>query len=441
MLKYTFLYKNPVDIDYVLYRKKYLAQNRERSVMLSIGALIIYIVLNSIWLYFDISTESTNINYFSRNLIILSITALIVLSYNYFYSRVQFLQNEILSQAIILLISICILSTSSLNSFVISQDPKNNLTPILVGAISVSSLFRFNVLEGLFLNIVGLIFFSSLFFIWPNSQYKYAMNLSVVFNIYLLAFIINRSIHNNAYRLFKQIRMNESINFTLKNTIKQKDDVLEIVVHDLRGPIANIKEMAWQIEHAANKEAEYNTYLPLIQESCDNAEMVINDLISVAKIKNIEDPINTVCINDLTGTLVDFIRNTNPTRKIIYTASAKKYYSTIYPDKLKRILLNLISNSLKFTPDNKKIEVKLYEFGNYNIIEVSDEGVGIDPALTNNLFDKFSKASKTGLKGEESVGLGLYIVKVLTELMNGKVEYFPNGSQGSIFRLSFPKHL
>jgi len=267
------------------------------------------------------------------------------------------------------------------------------------------------------------------------------MNLSVVFNIYLLAFIINRSIHVNAYRLFKQIRLNESINFTLKNIIKQKEDVLEIVVHDLRGPIANIKEMTWQIEHSANKEAEYNTFLPLIQESCENAEMVINDLISVAKIKNIEDPIDTTCINDLAATLVDFIRNTNPTRKITYTASSKKYYSTIYPDKLKRVLLNLISNSLKFTPDNKKIEVKLYEFGNYNIIEVSDEGVGIDPSFTNNLFDKFSKASKTGLKGEESVGLGLYIVKVLTELMNGKVEYFPNGTQGSIFRLSFPKHL
>ena len=441
MLNYKFLYKNPIDIDYVLYRKKYLAQNRERSVMLSIGALILYIVLNSFWLYFDVSKESTQINYFATNIKILSIVALIVLSYNYFYSKVQFLQSETLSQFIILIISICILSTSSINSFVISQDPKNNLTPILVGAIAISTLFRFNIFEGLFLKIVGLILFSSLFLIWPNSQYKYVMNLSVVFNIYLLSFVINRSIHINAYRLFKEIRLNESTNFTLKNIIKQKEDVLEIVVHDLRGPIANIKEMTWQIEHATNKEAEYNTYLPLIQESCENAEMVINDLISVAKIKNIEDPINTTCLNDLTATLVDFIRNTNPTRKITYTASAKKYYSTIYPDKLKRVLLNLISNSLKFTPDNKKIEVKLYEFGNYNIIEVSDEGVGIDPSFTNNLFDKFSKASKTGLKGEESVGLGLYIVKVLTELMNGKVEYFPNGSQGSVFRLSFPKHL
>jgi len=137
--------------------------------MLSIGALIIYIVLNSFWLYFDVSKESTQINYFATNIKVLSILALIILSYNYFYSKVKFLQSDPLSQFTIILISICILSTSSINSFVISQDPKNNLTPILVGAIAISTLFRFNILEGLLLNIVGLMFFSSLFLIWLNS--------------------------------------------------------------------------------------------------------------------------------------------------------------------------------------------------------------------------------------------------------------------------------
>lgn len=440
MLSYKFIFENPKDVDYDLFRKKYLEHNRERSIMLAIGALTIYIVLNLIWVFFNLSSNLPQSSYFTINIRILAIVSISVIAFNYFYHKIKILRNDSATQFIIIFFSMCILSLSCLNSFVISQNPKNNLTPILIGAITTAALFRFNVLESLLVYIWGILFFVSLFFVWPNSQVNFAINISVVFNIYLIAFIINRSILDNAYRLFKQIRLTESINITLKNTIKQKDDVLEIVVHDLRGPIANIKEMTWQIENSADKEVEYNSYLPLIQESCTNAEMVINDLIAIAKIKNIEEPINTQCINDLTLSVVDFIRRTNPTRIIEYTTTNKKYYSTIYADKLKRILMNLISNSLKFTPEDKKIEVKIYESGIYNFIEVIDEGLGIDSSLLDHLFDKFSKASKTGLKGEESVGLGLYIVKELTELMDGKIEYLPNGSQGSIFRLSFPKH-
>lgn len=440
MQSYKYIFETPKDIDYDLFRQKYLEHNRERSMMLAMGALTIFIVLNLIWKLFSVPSDFPQASYFATNLRILAISSIIVIGYNYLYKRVKVFQHELVNQLVIIVYALCILSLSCVNSFVISLNPRNNLTPILIGAIVTSTLFRFSVWESLFLYISGLVFFASLFFIWPDSRSNFAINISVVFNIYLMAFIINRSILANAYRLFKQIRLTESINTTLKNTIKQKDDVLEIVVHDLRGPIANIKEMSWQIEHSDNKDVEYTTYLPLIQESCINAEMVIHDLISIAKIKNIEEPLNAVCINDLSESVVNFIRSTNPNRKIIFTSSTKKYYSTLYPDKLKRILLNLLGNALKFTPEDKKIEIAVYKSDSNHVIDVIDEGIGIEESLRSHLFDKFSKASKTGLKGEESVGLGLYIVKELTELMDGTIEYVPNASGGSIFRLKFPKH-
>ena len=118
----------------------------------------------------------------------------------------------------------------------------------------------------------------------------------------------------------------------------------------------------------------------------------------------------------------------------------KKLYSKLYTDKFKRIMLNLLSNSLKFTPEDKGIRIIFYEQNNKNIIEIQDQGIGIDKENVDLLFKKYSKASKIGIKGEESVGLGLYIVKELSSLMNGEIEYLENPIGGSIFRLSFPNN-
>lgn len=440
MFSKYFIFENPKDIDYALFRKRCLKHNRETSTILSIAILILFIVLNTVWYYFDLSKDFPQERYFSINLRILSIVALIVISYNYAVKKELFKEIEYLTQFFVIFISLAVLIMSCINAFVISLNPKNNLTPILIGAIATCTLFRYNVRETIFVYLTGLLVFASLFFVWAESQTKFALNFSVVFNIYLLSFIINRTIFTNAYRSFQQLRTIESINITLKNTIKQKDEVLEIVAHDLRGPIANIKEIAAMIEDSDNLIEDCKKYIPYVRESCINAEEVIRDLISIARIKNIVEPIETVCLNDILFAIYTSTQNSNPDRNITFRPTTRKLYSKIYADKLKRIIINLLSNSIKFTPVDKKIEIVLYEESSRNIIEIKDEGIGIDKSVVDQLFKKFSKASKVGLHGEESVGLGLYIVKELTELMNGDISFEPNDTNGSTFRVSFPKN-
>lgn len=435
-----YIFENPKDIDYAVFRKRCLQYNRETSTAVAIACLALFIVLHSVWYYFQLAKDFPQGVYFSTNLRILSVISLVVILYNYLVKIKKIEEFEFVTQFFVILLSIAILSMSSINSFVISLNPKNNLTPILIGAIATSALFRFNVRESIFVYSVGLFAFSSLFFIWSESQLKFALNFSVVFNIYLLSFIINRTLFSNAYRHFQQLKTIESINITLKNAIKQKDDVLEIVAHDLRGPIANISEITNIIEDSGNSKIEIDNLLPLIKESCNNAEEVINDLLAIARIKNIVEPIETVCINDILSSIYTSTKNANPNRLILFHEYSKPLYSKLYSDKFKRIIINLISNSLKFTPENKKIDILFYESNNKNIIEIKDEGIGIDKADIDQLFKKFSKASKTGLNGEESVGLGLYIVKELSSLMNGDIDYIENSTGGSIFRLSFPNN-
>lgn len=398
-----------------------------------------YLLINSIWYFLDLSRNFEQEKYFANNVRIITIIALANIVYNYLYDYIKILRNEYVVQAVIIIISLSILFLSSINSYVISNNPKNNLTPILIGAIAVSALFRFTVLESVVVYISGIVFFSSLFFIWQNSEVSFALNFSAIVNIYILSFIVNRRIINSAYKYYKQLRLTESINLTLKNALQQKDEVLAIVAHDLRGPINNIKYISEVISDKNTPDSEKQSMVELINTSCINAESIINDIISLSKIKNTTEPIEIGNLNEIiTDIHTNFTAN-NFNRKIKLTIVPTDLFSRIYKDKLRRVVSNLLSNALKFTPIEKQIYLNLYSEESYHVIEVIDEGIGIAENDQKELFKKYSEASRTGLNGEESIGLGLYIVKELTEMMNGKINYVPNENGGSRFIVKLPK--
>lgn len=433
-----YFFSDPKEIEFYSYRRKAIQQNIENSIYLSIAILFMYIIINSIWYVFDLSKNFPQEKYFSINLRAVTIVSIINILYQSIHQKFKFLQGKFIAQFIVILISLTLLTTSSINSYVISMNPRNNLTPILIGAIAITALFRFSLKESLFVYITGFLIFSSLFLIWKNTLLAYALNLSAVINIYILCFLVNRMLTRNAYRLHKQLQINESINTTLKSAIEQKDEVLAVVAHDLRNPINNVKQIAQLLSSPDHTEEDRKTLLPLIDQSCSDAESIINEIIEISKIKHTNQPIKT-------ENLDEFIRNyykqlvlKYPKRNINLNKKEGSKYSKIYLDKLQRVLDNLITNALKFTPEENLIEIKIYKENNYNIIEIIDEGIGIDEVERSKLFSRYNTSAKQGLKGEESIGLGLYIVKELVEMMNGSIEYMPNIKKGSIFKVMLP---
>ena len=99
---------------------------------------------------------------------------------------------------------------------------------------------------------------------------------------------------------------------------------------------------------------------------------------------------------------------------------------------------NLISNALKFSKDNDKIEIRLDKENKMAIIEVKDHGLGIPKDMLPHLFERFSKAGRTGIHGEESTGLGLSIVKQILERHKGEIEVDSIENQGSTFTIKLP---
>lgn len=434
---YYFL-SDPKEIEFHSYRRKAIQQNKENSLYLSIAILFMYIVLNSIWYIFDFSKNFPQEKYFSNNLRIVTMLSLLNIAYQSFQHKIKFLQSRYITQLIVVVFSITILSTSSINSYVISLNPRNNLTPILIGAIAISTLFRFSLKECLIVFISGFLIFSSLFLIWQNTMLAFALNLSAVINIYILCFLVNRVLTRNAYRFHKQLQLNESINTTLKTAIEQKDEVLAVVAHDLRNPINNVKQIAQILSSPDHTEEDLKNLLPLIDQSCTSAESIINDLIEISKIKHTHLPLQIENIDDFIESNYKQLIVKYPKRNIELRKKEGSKYAKVYHDKLQRVFDNLISNAIKFTHESDKIEISIYKENLFIIIDIKDEGIGVEEQERSKLFTRYSTSSKMGLNGEVSIGLGLYIVKELVEMMNGNVQYLPNIKKGSIFRVMLP---
>lgn len=93
---------------------------------------------------------------------------------------------------------------------------------------------------------------------------------------------------------------------------------------------------------------------------------------------------------------------------------------------------------MKFTPDNGSIEVRVGRNDDRVRIEVKDTGIGIPEQFHETLFDKFSKARRSGIKGETSVGLGMSIIKTIVEWHQGKIWFTSKVGEGTTFYIEIP---
>ena len=129
-------------------------------------------------------------------------------------------------------------------------------------------------------------------------------------------------------------------------------------------------------------------------------------------------------------------------QKIETRILTKNLIAMIDPDKFKRILGNLISNAIKYSPYYSSIEILIEEENSENKkyikISVIDNGPGISEDEQKKLFRKFEKLSNKPTAGEFSSGLGLFIVKQLVELHNGLYGVKSSQSEGSCFYVQFP---
>ncbi len=221
-------------------------------------------------------------------------------------------------------------------------------------------------------------------------------------------------------------------------------ETLGIVVHNLRNPISAIN---WFSELTFKNYRNIlggtgREHLKIIQRNCKKMDDLLNDLLETIKLdnQNYQFPLKKLDLVDLLKKTKEIFTGLARDKKIDFRLELprQKILVEANEEKLFEICENLISNSIKFTDDGGKISISLATDEDSVEIHFADTGVGIPENKIPFLFDKFTQAGRKGIKGENSVGLGMSIVKRFVELHNGQIQVESQENQGTNFYILLP---
>ncbi|MFR3072222.1 MAG: sensor histidine kinase, partial [Paeniclostridium sp.] len=178
--------------------------------------------------------------------------------------------------------------------------------------------------------------------------------------------------------------------------------------------------------------------------NCNMLLRLTNNIIDIAKVdsgfmtlklKNIDI---ILLLESITMSVIPYATSKNI--NIIFDTSDEEFIMSVDPDKIERIVLNLISNAIKFSKDNMTIYVNVYvdKIENILTLSVKDNGIGIDESHLEKIFERFAQVEDTMIRSNEGSGIGLSLVKIFTNLHGGDIELKSKVNEGSEFVIRLP---
>jgi signal transduction histidine kinase len=255
--------------------------------------------------------------------------------------------------------------------------------------------------------------------------------------------------------LFNEITRinNELINLqrelTRKNTELErlneiKNRFIGMAAHDLRNPLGVIQNYAEFLAEQVNDRLTENErwLLEVIRESSRFMLGLVENLLDYTKIESGKLELTKTRLNlHLYISKWVKVQSDFAKRKIIaveYTTFSQEVIIEADAHKLEQVFNNLFSNAIKFSYPNSKIVVSLAKEGNFEILSVKDQGIGMSAEQMDKLFIPFARIVAEGTAGEKCTGLGLSIVKKIVEGHNGYIEVKSAPNQGSEFLVHLP---
>ncbi|MET3874618.1 tetratricopeptide repeat-containing sensor histidine kinase [Chitinophaga sp. OAE865] len=257
--------------------------------------------------------------------------------------------------------------------------------------------------------------------------------------ILLLAFIY--------YQYRRSRQMNKIIsdqNHQLQNTLaaleqSQADNtqLLKIVAHDLRNPIGAMTSIASLMLDDGPRSDNDRMLLELLKTSGENSlDLVSNLLLMHTRAEELtKEPVEMYQLLQYCVALLQFKAKEKMQR---ISLTAVHVTIRVNREKIWRVVSNLITNAIKFSPNGARISV-LLELKNGKVqIRVKDEGIGIPEDIKDNIFDMFTISRRAGTAGEQSFGLGLSISRQIVEAHGGAIWYESTPGNGTVFFVELP---
>lgn len=231
----------------------------------------------------------------------------------------------------------------------------------------------------------------------------------------------------------------------LNNHNNKKNSILNILAHDLAGPIAAIDSLSAMLarDTARFEDPKIDRYVSMINKISKSSIKLIRDFVDQeflesAGVTLLKTRVNL--IQKIKLTMEDYFAMQKEL-KIEFSCHSNKdnIFAEIDEDKFMQVINNLISNALKFTRDGGSIKLYIKENKKDIIVSIADTGIGIPEKYRATLFEKFNDARRSGLKGEPSTGLGMSIIKTIVDWHQGKIWFESEENKGTTFYIQLPK--
>ena len=245
---------------------------------------------------------------------------------------------------------------------------------------------------------------------------------------------------NNAEEVGKVIVIEDATE--LKKLESMRSQFVANVSHELKTPLTSIKGYSETLRDVDDPVLK-NKFLDIIDVESDRLQRLIEDILSLSSIENNEEVYFDI-VDSVTVALdaCRLLEKQARDRMVELSLTAKGKPLFIGDnDRYKQMIINLVDNAIKYTPNGGKVKVRIDTSNDIINISISDNGVGIPESHIPRLFERFYRVSKSRDRAKGGTGLGLAIVKHIVMAFNGNIDVESKLGRGTVFTITIPRYI
>ena len=229
----------------------------------------------------------------------------------------------------------------------------------------------------------------------------------------------------------------------IQENIRLKNDFISMVSHELRTPLFSILGFSSMLlkEVDRPRTETHKEFLSIIHDESTRLSTLIEDVLTISRIDAGKDKYQPKALDPAhaVAEVMKTLQRSAATAKLTMTSEPpERMFMVVFDENaLKQVLMNLISNAIKFTPAGGSVTIRLKEGEGHGIIEVEDTGIGIPKKDIEKVFEKFYRCEQSAIQAK-GTGLGLAIVKDILAFQGGAVSVTSRLGKGSAFRIALP---
>ncbi len=239
----------------------------------------------------------------------------------------------------------------------------------------------------------------------------------------------------------KNMELQENLN-KLRELERLRDNLVHMIVHDMRSPLTGVLSMfeILKIECEGLKNQEIMEYIKSGYYSANTLIEMINSLLDISRLEEGKLPLNISRenIKEIMSEAIKTIALNVKKMDVITEMSDDSIYVDCDKELIKRVIINLVNNSIKHSCAKSPIVVKVEKDIEFITISVIDDGIGIPEEYHKKIFEKFGQVEMRQEKKKYSTGLGLTFCKLAVEVHKGKIGVESSEGKGSRFYFSLP---